>query len=165
MSRKCTVCKHKERAAIDTALLGGASFRDLAGQFRLSKTSLCRHKGEHLPRELSKAHEAHQISAADDLLRQVQDLQTSALTILRKAEEAGDLRTALGAIREARGNLELLAKLVGELKEGQTVSIIISSEWQKIRSALMESLISFPEARAAAANRLLLLEGEGEIRR
>jgi len=117
VSRKCTVCKHKERAAIDTALLAGAPFRDLAGQFGLSKTSLHRHKNEHLPRELTKAHEANQISSADELLRQVQALHAKAMAILNTAEKSGDLRTALAAVREARGNLELLARLLGELKE------------------------------------------------
>ena len=161
MSRKCTVCKHKERAAIDTALLGGASFRDLAGQFRLSKTSLCRHKGEHLPRELSKAHEAHQISAADDLLRQVQDLQTRALTILRKAESGGDLRAALGAIREARGNLELLARLLGELKEGPTVNVLVSPAWLSLRTVILRALEGFPEARLKLSQTLSEVDNAG----
>ena len=39
------------------------------------------------------------------------------MAVLTKAELAGDLRAALGAIREARGNLELLGKLTGELRE------------------------------------------------
>jgi hypothetical protein len=43
-------------------------------------------------------------------------LQNRALSILDRADESGDLRTALSAIREARSNLELLAKLLGELQ-------------------------------------------------
>ena len=35
--------------------------------------------------------------------------------ILARAERSGDLRTAFSAIREARGNLELLAELLGRL--------------------------------------------------
>jgi hypothetical protein len=38
------------------------------------------------------------------------DLQERALAILLKAEETKELNVALRAIREARGNLELLAK-------------------------------------------------------
>ncbi|MCI0865579.1 MAG: hypothetical protein J4N89_03465, partial [Chloroflexi bacterium] len=44
---------------------------------------------------------------------QVRSLQGKALAILTKAEAAGDLRGALGAIRETRGTLDLLAKLLG----------------------------------------------------
>jgi hypothetical protein len=45
------------------------------------------------------------------------DLQERALTTLVRAEEAEELNVALRAIREARGNLELLAKLLDELDE------------------------------------------------
>ena len=46
------------------------------------------------------------------------DLQEQALATLVKAEETEELNVALRAIREARGNLELLAKLLDELDEG-----------------------------------------------
>ncbi len=53
----------------------------------------------------------------DDLLSQVKDLRERALRVLGAAEEAGDLRAAMGAIREARGCLELLGRVTGELVE------------------------------------------------
>jgi hypothetical protein len=62
-----------------------------------------------------KAKEAEEVAQADDLLEQVRNLQTHALDILGHAEESGDLRTALAAISQARGNLGLLGKLAGEL--------------------------------------------------
>jgi hypothetical protein len=45
------------------------------------------------------------------------DLQERALTTLVRAEEAEELNVALQAIRQAIGNLELLAKLLDELDE------------------------------------------------
>ena len=51
------------------------------------------------------------------MLDQVRGLQGKALAILTKAEAAGDLRTALGAIREARSSLELLAKMLGMMND------------------------------------------------
>ena len=41
----------------------------------------------------------------------------TALSILVQAEAAGDLRTALRAVREARGNQELLAKMLGLMND------------------------------------------------
>lgn len=76
-----------------------------------------RHKANHLPAKLVMAVKAAEVVEADNLLHQVGDLQRRALAILDKAEETGELRTALSAIREVRGNLELLAKLLGELEE------------------------------------------------
>lgn len=88
----------------------------------------------------------------------MRDLQTRTLNILDAAEQSGDLRTALGAIREARGNLELLGKLAGELQAGQVVNILVSPQWVTLRSVILESLEPFPEARLAVASALERVE-------
>jgi hypothetical protein len=49
------------------------------------------------------------------LLAQVRQLHQRTLGILRRAEHAGRVETALKAIREARSNVELLAQLTGQL--------------------------------------------------
>ena len=78
------------------------------------------------PVKLVKAQEAEEVTQADDLLDQVRDLRAGALAILGKAEEAGEL-SALAAIREARGDLELLAKLLGELDERPSYAALYGS--------------------------------------
>ncbi len=157
MPRTCTICEHPQRQEIDNQLINGNSFRDIAGRFSLSRSSLSRHK-KHLSSGLTKAKKAAEISQADDLLAQVRDLQTRALNILDAAEGSGDLRTALGAIREARGNLELLGKLAGELQAGQVVNVLVSPQWVTLRSVILESLEPVPEARLAVASALERVE-------
>jgi hypothetical protein len=76
-----------------------------------------------------KARDLEEVAQADDLLVQVRDLQAHALDILERAEEVGELRTALAAISQARGNLELLGKLAGELDERPVVNLNVSPEW------------------------------------
>lgn len=76
-------------------------------------------------------------------------LQARTLTILDKAEDAGELRTALGAIREVRGNLELLAKLLGELDEKPQINILLSPEWLELRAVIVSALAYYPQAREA----------------
>jgi hypothetical protein len=102
------------------------------------------------------AQAAEEVAQADDLLSQVRDLQDKALGILDKAEKAGELRTALGAIREARGNLELLAKLLGELDERPVVNLNVSPEWLELRAVIVGALEPHPDARGAV---LRALEG------
>src|SRR5687768_3337477 len=110
MPRLCTVCTHPERAAIDAALVSGEPMRGIARRFAVSEDALNRHRRDHIAATLAKAADAESV-AADDLLGQVRFLQAKALGILSSAEAAGSLNVALGAIREARGNVELLAKL------------------------------------------------------
>jgi transposase-like protein len=156
MPRRCTVCDHPQRHGIDKALVTGAPYRSVAKRFGLSDSAVYRHKTEHLPTHLLKAREAEEVAQADDLLEQVRNLQTHALDILDRAEKAGDLRTALAAISQARGNLELLGKLAGELDERPVVNLNISPEWLELRAMIIGALEPHPAAHTAV---LRALEG------
>ena len=158
MPRSCTVCEHHDREVIDRTLVGDASNRSVASLYDVSEASVRRHKANHLPAKLVLAERAAEVAQADDLLGQMQDLQQRTLAILEGAESTKQHRTALSAIREARSNLELLAKLLGELDERPQVNLLVSAEWVTVRMAMMEALGRYPEARIAVAERLSELE-------
>jgi hypothetical protein len=138
MPRTCTICNHGNRENIEEALLSGESFRNIAQRFGTSATALFRHKTEHLPTALAKAHEAGEVLRADKLVGQVQKLceRTEALfieaeSVLNQAKRSKDLKTALAAIRElanlnreARGNATLLGQLTGELRRDKSAGDI-----------------------------------------
>ena len=107
------------------------------------------------------AQAAEEVAQADSLLDQVRDLQARAHRILDKAERAGDLRTALGAIREAHGNLELLARLLGELNEQPVVNLNLSPEWLELRAVIVTALEPHPEAKESVL-RAIKSAGNGE---
>jgi hypothetical protein len=151
MPRTCTVCRHDQRHDVEFALVRRESYRDIARQFAISKDALGRHAKEHLPELLSRAYRAEEAARADDLLSQVEELQSKTLNLLLKAEEAGELRAALSAIREARGNVELLAKLRGELDERPQVNILIAPE---VQAVILEALRPYARARLAVADAL-----------
>jgi hypothetical protein len=113
-----------------------------------------RHSRGHLPATLAKSPDAREVARADNLLVQVRDLQDKALHILERAEAAGDLRAATSAIREARGCLELLGKLAGELQE-TTVNIVVAPQWLALRGRILVALAPFAEARVAVSRALL----------
>ena len=117
MPRRCSVCEHDDLAEINSALASNEPLRTIADRWSVSKMALIRHRNQHLPVSQLKAKEAEEVARADDLFDQVRDLQERALATLDRAEEAQELSTALQAIREARSNLELLAKLLDELDE------------------------------------------------
>jgi len=163
MPRTCTVCSHPDRPAIDTALIAGEPYRDIARRFRVSKDAVARHKDEHLPAALLTAQEAVEATQADSLLGQLRDLLARAddqyalaRGIVGKAVAVDDLRAATaalqagnGAIREARGCLELLAELEGELDRRPMLTIINNPEWVEIRTIILATLQTHPEARQA----------------
>ncbi len=146
------MCSHPDREAMDEAIVGGSSNLSVSSLFVVSEAAVRRHKANHLPAKLALAHEAGEVATADNLLEKVQDLQTRTLSILGKAEGSGDLRTALGAIREARGNVELLAKLLGELDERPVVNLALIAP--EVRDAIVRALSPYGEARLAVVDAL-----------
>jgi hypothetical protein len=154
MARACTICNHPKRDAINASLTGSTeSIRGIARHFAVSEDALTRHK-THIPKALTLARQAEEITKADSLLDHVQDLQARALTILNTAEKSGDLKSALGGIREARACLELLAKLRGELDERPVVNLTVNPVWLETRAVLITALAGFPEARESVARAL-----------
>lgn len=83
-------------------------------------------------------------------------LRSRALAILAQAERDGDMKTALTAIREARGVLEHLSRLEERNQSaGPAVPLAQSPEWHRTRSAVIAALADHPEARLAVAEALV----------
>jgi hypothetical protein len=154
MPRRCTVCDHPKRHSIDEALFTGAPYLSVAKQCGLSESAVYGHKVDHLPARLLKAKEVEEAVRADDLLEQVRNLQAHALNILERAEKTGDLRTALAAISQARGNLELLGKLAGELDERPVVNLNVSPQWLELRTVIVGALEPHPATHTAVLRAL-----------
>jgi len=117
--RTCTVCRNVCRQAIEAALIAGTPFRRISSEYVVSESAVRRHAARHLPARLAKAKEAEELADAGSLLAQVRSLQEKALSILAAAEKAGELRTALMGVREARECLLLLARITGELERAK----------------------------------------------
>src|SRR4051812_18031889 len=55
MARACTVCTHPKRDSVERAMVDGATYREISGQYGLSRSALERHKNDHLARVLAAA--------------------------------------------------------------------------------------------------------------
>jgi hypothetical protein len=158
MAITCSVCTSEHRDAVDRMLLTGTSDRAIASQFELGRGAVARHRAAHVAERLAKAEGAAEVAAATDLLTELRALRAKAISLLLKAEAAGDYRTALAGIGQARSCLELLAELEGELDRRPQVNLTLSPEWITIRATLVDALMPFPEARAVVSARLRVLE-------
>jgi hypothetical protein len=154
MPRRCTICDHCQRPDIDAALLAGEPYRSIAQRFATSPDAMFRHRSDHLPATLTQAKEAETISQANDLLAKVAGIEAEARRIAKKAEAVGDLRTAMSGVRELARLVELLAKLRGELNENQTINVILTPEWHRLRVIVLGALADHPQARVAVATAL-----------
>lgn len=154
---RCTICNHPLRVEIDKALVAGATYREIAQRFGVSRDALYRHrKNGHIAEQIAKvarkkeikqakevqaatlAQEAQEAADAQTILDEVSRLKDRALTILDRAETEGT-REACMALREVRGIIELLAKVRGELRgDGPTINIIQNPQFVEFKSVVLE---------------------------
>ena len=141
MPRTCTICSNHQHEAIDQELVSGTPYRTVAKRFDASAPSMFRHQQGHLPVTLLKAREAHEVAHADGLLAQLQSLQQKTLEILARAEGTGDLRSALAALRELRGTVELTAKLTPGQMTGKSSQAFDYRPFADVPTERLEALV------------------------
>lgn len=134
MPRKCSICSHEQRQAIDEAILAGESFRNIAKRFRTNVSTVFHHKRDHVGESIRTLQETDEVLRGESLIEYVhklrertESLYQEATQLLHEAKAAKDLKGALSAIREAanvtreaRGTANLLGQLTGELQQNAT---------------------------------------------
>ena len=162
MPRTCTVCAHADRPAIDRALVAGESCSTLSARYRtIGRMALERHKGAHLPAHLVRAQEVEDVRQALDVVKQLKAINGAALQVLTDARRQGDPDLALKAIDRIHKQIELQARLLGELDDRPVVNVLVAPQWLGMRAALVEVLAPYPDARVAVAGALARLEAGG----
>jgi hypothetical protein len=152
MPQTCSVRISPQRAEIEKALISGEPLREIAGRCPASRSALHRHKQEHLPAHLAKAHEEESIGQAIDVVRQLKAINAACLEILQSSRADKKHAISLRAVDRIQKQIELQARLIGELQEqGPQVNVLIAPEWQTLRVTVLQALQRFPEARAAVA--------------
>lgn len=163
MPPKCSICTHPKRAAIDRALLDDrGSLRDIARQHAVSKDALHRHRQDHLSGRMAKVavrNEQADIRTAIDVVTQLQEINAVARTVLQGALASGDGTLALQAIDRVQKQIELQARLIDLIRDGNTINVIVSPQWLTLRSAIIVALEDHPEARQSVAEALHSVEG------
>lgn len=160
----CSICVHADRDDIDELLLRRAtSLRVMAQRFGTSTSALHRHRTEHLATVLTQAETAREQAHADDLLEQLRWVQRRTVRLLDTAEANGKLGVAVFCIREARGNIELLAKLLAVAAQAEQAAppVTASPEWAALRRQVLTALGDYPEARLAVVDAITSVEAGG----
>ena len=110
----------------------------------MANSGVYRHQQGHLPATMLKARETEEVAHADGLLAQLQSLQQKTLEILARAEGTGDLRSALAALRELRGTVELTAKLTGQMA-GQGGQSNQTAQYRPYKDVPFEDLVALAD--------------------
>jgi hypothetical protein len=123
MPRKCSICVHNQRPAIEGSVLAGDSYRTVAQQFSVSRDAVVRHR-RHMLLAAPNSFQTEHIFESGTLVEQLRSLTVEAQRLKEKAETAGDFRTALAAVRELCRIVELVAKLRGEIDGRAQINVM-----------------------------------------
>jgi hypothetical protein len=169
---KCTICRHDKRHQIEIGLVYKVPLAVLAERFSISKDALHRHRHNHLSPQVAAAIlagekpseidlEAMQHSESEGLLAQLIAQRARLQVHSDMATEAGDVRSAINCERAISSNLELVAKLLGQLvtrSEIRSTSLLISPDYLQLRQILVTALQPYPEAARAVGAALAQME-------
>jgi hypothetical protein len=118
MPPTCSICRNQAKDDINSALLGSASLRDIAGRFGVARSSLDRHRrkclGPRIATALARYEEIDGRRLVSDLLGLRERL---AAGVLRTSAEQ-DYATLRGLSAEFRQTIELIGRFTGDLEGG-----------------------------------------------
>jgi hypothetical protein len=170
----CTVCLHEHRAQLEIGLVHKVPTRVLAKRFDVSTHALHRHRHRHLSPQVAAAIlqarkpseidlEALQASESEGLLDQLVLQRARLQTSSEMSLELGDTKAAVQVERCVTSNLELVARLLGQLiqhHEVRSTSILVSPDYLTLRAAIVKALQPFPDAARAVGTALHTLEAK-----
>jgi len=153
----CKVCLHPKRSQIEKQIADRALTQSKAATIvGCHNTTVSRHMrlcvAPHVA-ELARK-EAREIQSTDVIHQLVQANQTIQ-HILENALSEGKDRVALKALEVELRQIELMAKLTGQLNKAPQVNFSLSPEYGQVMQVLMRVLEPYPEVREATSKALL----------
>jgi hypothetical protein len=169
---RCTVCHHERRSQIEIALTYKTPMRVIARRFEVSPHALFRHSKAHLSAAVRAAIlTASKPTAVDlDKLRtsEAEGLLSALLCQRARLQQQADMALELGSVHVAVAaegriteSLRLTAQLTDQLVQHHDVEhrhVLVSEDYLRLRSVLVEALKPYPDAMAAVGKALHALE-------
>lgn len=186
-SRKgvCKICKRQdEPELILPIIMKEASIEKIANQHKgeFSYSSLQRHFNNHVPpdrrrrmyaEECERRQIAADANATDrverdriDVIDSLKRLSKECRDVLKKSKDDGDDDMRLKAIAELRRQIELAARILGDLTETESGAISPNHPgWLRIRDVILTVLERHPAAKADFIKAIGAINGRGSLLR
>jgi hypothetical protein len=165
-SSRCTICRHPDRPQIDLAIASRSSKHAIAQRFGISPHAVWRHGQAHLTPEIRAALATRVLHREGDMRRILLEEGTGVVEALKAIRgpmfglylasiDVGDARAAAALAGRLHEGLALVAKLTGELvphTKTSIVNVLLSPDFMRLRTELLQVLQRHPDARDAVAS-------------
>ena len=156
MAAVCSICRHPQRRAIDSAL-PISSERIVANQFGVTKASLHRHKVAHLRPSVARVAERREELSAQALVEKLVGYLDDAEHGIEVAKNAGDLQGLARCLKEARETAVYIGKTIGLWTDQRSTFIDARRQTVNIGNLTTDELRSLARL---ASNEPPAIEGE-----
>jgi len=158
------MCKHPDREELERKIASKELSMTAAAKLANSnKATVSRHMRNCVASRVRESMKPEPITVEG--LNVVNALTTShekTLEILTDSLNDGDRRTALLAIQTENKQLELMAKLTGQLNEAPQLNILMNPEFMRLKSVILTTLAPYPDARLKLSERLAEILDDGD---
>jgi len=158
----CKVCAHPDRASIELGLANKVPIRVLGKRYGLHHDSVQRHGARHMPAELHAQLmtrgrmtpvelENLKVTESEGVLQHLVAVRSRLYVQMDAAESQDDYKAAASVATAIHKNLEITAKLLGDLRTGTvnvTNNLLVMPEFHALRTSILHALRGHPEARA-----------------
>ena len=165
MAGYCRTCTSEDKAAIEALIVSGRSLSAVGRQFSMDRDALRRHRDRHMSMALTalRAEQGTAVQIETTARDRVEGLVSKLEALVNRTHDEKRESMLLGASRELRASIELLARLSGELRpENQTtvqvLNLSTSDEWVRTRMTILAALQRHPDALADVTNALRRIE-------
>jgi hypothetical protein len=115
MPKSCSICRHPDREAIETAILSGEPIRSVASRYEPSRAAFQRHAAGCLREKIAVARARNGISA-ESLWSRVLSLQQEVETVLAEARRTKNHSLTLSAIARAEKLIALQGAILSSAR-------------------------------------------------
>jgi hypothetical protein len=153
---RCSFCLHPQRQEFERKIASKELSMSKAAQLMDSnKATVSRHMRNCFPKKVAEwvkpeASKEETLNVVNALI----ESHDTTLKILKDSLDEGDRRTALMALQTEIKQLELTAKLTGQLNEAPQVNLLMNPEFMKLKQIIVKELAPYPEARVALSDAL-----------
>jgi hypothetical protein len=178
MAQRCKTCRHPDAEQINIAIARGQSANSIAKQYGLTVDGVRRHKiSGHVPQAILDSF-LPQHGLSDESLSQLRRDESAGILLslsrqrrilLEVQDRAAKARNNEWIVKVANAlhrNVELVARAVGEFAQHEravhqhnSLSVVLSPDYLRLRTGLMEIGRAHPKARSAIVALLSELEG------
>jgi len=156
MAKPCAFCIHKDRGKLEKALLERKKTQEeVASIIGVSRSRISEHLSNHLKKDVREAIAKKEgIQSGLNVTKQLMEINKVARVIIKEALDQGDGRLTLKAIERVEKQLELQAKLLGDIPSGTQVQIIQSPQFVEFKTLILGVLDGYPEVKVEVIEKL-----------